>query len=48
LCWVRLVEKEDLVKASPEGAIKEPLVVGHARRRGVGRDEWRVKTYFTK
>jgi hypothetical protein len=28
LCWVRLVEKENLVKASPEGAIKEALVVG--------------------
>jgi hypothetical protein len=28
LCWVRLVEKENLIKASPEGAIKKALVVG--------------------
>jgi len=28
LCWVRLVEKENLVKASPEGSIKKALVVG--------------------
>ena len=28
LCWVRLVEKENLVKASPEGPIKKALVVG--------------------